>query len=198
MHRQTCGHQRTGYRASSCPSPCGAQGVTPSLQTWQHRVSSQLPLPLFLFSLDSAMLFLALLLLLPKLTLPISLVVSPFFSGHIWRASCFLSRGLRFLPQRTCLGCDSLKSAQGALLNPPSLAPPTSSPQVLSLHPNSYRNLNCSQLKTQEKKCFHTCAKHLGPGEWVCVCRLPISPALPLLHPVALHSVLARVILATP
>lgn len=116
-----------------------------------HRVSSQLPLPLFLFSLDSAMLFLALLLLLPKLTLPISLVVSPFFSGHIWRASCFLSRGLRFLPQRTCLGCDSLKSAQGALLNPPSLAPPTSSPQVLSLHPNSYRNLNCSQLKTQEK-----------------------------------------------
>lgn len=61
-------------------------------------------------------------------------------------------------------------------LKPPSQAPPTSSPQVLSLHPNSDRNLNGSQMKTQEKNVSTLVQSTPGPGEWVCICRLPIPP----------------------
>lgn len=79
-------------------------------------------------------------------------VASPCFSGHVLSASCFPWKGLRWIALRIYPPPQggSLKSALGAQLNLPSLAPPTT-PQVLSLHPNSYRNLNCSQLKTQER-----------------------------------------------
>lgn len=183
----------------------GFQGFTSGLQTWRKNLS----LPSHLVALFTPLFTLSCLcnaLLNPTVSpsqahsahlsrlrsAPVSLAVSLVLP--LW----FPWRDLRLFPPRTYPCCDSLKSALGALLKPPSLAPPTSSPQVLSLHPNSDRNLNCSQLKTQEKNVSTLVQSTQALGSGCVFVVSPSHPAPPLLHPVAPHSAPARTAAATP
>jgi hypothetical protein len=203
-HVKMCGYQRT-----ACRSQFSSTARVPGIHLWSSNLAQE---PFLAESPCSSLYPLFTLSCLCNALLNPTVSPSQAHSAHLsrlWSVPVSLAvslvlplwfpwRDLRLFPPRTYPCCDSLKSALGALLKPPSLAPPTSSPQVLSLHPNSDRNLNCSQLKTQEKNVSTLVQSTQALGSGCVFVVSPSHPAPPLLHPVAPHSAPARTAAATP
>lgn len=166
------------YHAGSRDSARVFRGGSKHPDSLRHLTAPFTP---FLSTLASAMPFLVSLPLFPELTwprfsglrpVPVSLTMS------VLSVSCFPWRGLSFPALRIYPGCDSPKSALGAPLNPPlpgsthQLTPGSQPP------PQQLQEFKLLSIEDSGEKCFHTCAKHPGPGEWVCI----VSP-----HPTPPH-----------